>query len=73
MKHLLSRSLFLVAAFSLVSACDELFPVEEPEPVVAAPVVKKAPAAAPVAKKKPAPPVVIDFGDSGSGGGGWSG
>lgn len=67
-----SRSLLLVAALGLVSACEEIpppEPVATPAPVVAAP-VKKPVATAPVVKKKK--PVDIDFGNDGGGGGGWS-
>lgn len=78
----LSRSLLLTAALGLLGACDLLDPPQAAAPAAAAPVaaapVKKA-AAAPAAKPAaaaPAPvkkkaPVVIDFDEGGSGGGGW--
>lgn len=68
-----SRSLLLLTALGLVSACEEPAPPPEKAPVVAP--VKKPVAAKPVAAKpvvkKPAP-VVIDFGGDGGGGGGWN-
>jgi hypothetical protein len=74
----LSRLLLLTAAFGALSACDMLeTPAEEAAPVqapVAVAPAKKAPvsaAPAPVPVKKK-PPVVIDFDDGGSGGGGWN-
>lgn len=74
MNSLWSRSLVIIAALGLLGACDEMLPTaEESAPVVVAPPVKKPVATAPVKKKKPVPPPVeIDFGDSGSGGGGWN-
>ncbi|MBL9051845.1 MAG: hypothetical protein JNK19_17155 [Tabrizicola sp.] len=63
-----SRSLSIIAVFGLLAGCEELAPRVEDAPAVKKPVV-----AAPAVKAKKPAPVVIDFGDDGSGGGGWSG
>lgn len=72
------RFVFLTAAFGLLSACVVLETQQLQEPVVAATPAKPVartpapalanPAPAPVKKK---PPVIIDFNEGGSGGGGW--
>ncbi|KAF0137824.1 MAG: hypothetical protein FD152_213 [Xanthobacteraceae bacterium] len=73
-----SRSFLLLSAIGLLGACDELMlpPQEEAPvaaaPVVAAPVKKVAPVAAPAPVKTKPKPVLIDFGEGGSGGGGWN-
>ncbi|WP_333815860.1 hypothetical protein [Tabrizicola sp.] len=71
-----SRSLLLLSAFGLVTACDELMPPpQKPAPTVVAPVkkpvVKKPVAAAPAPVVKKPKPVDIDFNSAGNGGGGW--
>jgi hypothetical protein len=68
------RSLLLLSAIGFLGACDELTPPPQEEaPVVVAPVKKVAPVATPAPVKTKPKPVVIDFDEGGSGGGGWSG
>jgi hypothetical protein len=68
------RSLLLLSAIGFLGACDELTPPpQEDAPVVVAPVKKVAPVATPAPVKTKPKPVVIDFDEGGSGGGGWSG
>lgn len=67
-----SRSLLLLAALGLVSACEEIVPPQEETPVVVAPVKKPVAAKPAPVVKKPAT-VDIDFGNDGGGGGGWQG
>jgi uncharacterized membrane protein YgcG len=74
MRGTFTRSLLVVAALGLVTACEELVPPEpeQPAPVVAKPVKKQPVVAAPAVKKKPV--VIYDEGsdstDGGSGGDG---